>query len=76
VLEAIYAIHARRSDHPRILAGDFNPQMESEDGQTITWAQKVDSGGTTRLVPSLGERGYLGQWRVLRDLERHRLPDV
>lgn len=76
-LEGIYHCLALPSDRPRILCGDFNtPQLETENGEIITWAQWVDKDGDVKFKRSLGERWDLGERNVLQGLEKFELFDT
>jgi endonuclease/exonuclease/phosphatase family metal-dependent hydrolase len=85
-LEAIYAHLARPASHPRILCGDFNtPQLESPDGQVVTFAQRQGPDGRVRTQSFIrdrsgrcdaGARWDRAERAVLTGLAAFDLPDV
>jgi exonuclease III len=56
-LEGIYARLARPAEVPRILCGDLNtPREEREDGEIVTWGQKIDRSGKALLRDTRTDR--------------------
>ncbi len=76
-LEAIYDRLSIKSNHLRILCGDFNtPQEERNNGRIITWAERENRKGNIVFIPSRGVRWDQGERRVLSGLNNFNLPDV
>jgi exonuclease III len=81
MLNGIYRALAVHSDTPRILCGDFNtPQIETADGEVVTWAQRQGANGEWRTLRTfrggLGTDWDTGERRVLSGLAEYELVDV
>jgi exonuclease III len=76
-LEGIYQRLSKPSTRHQILCGDFNtPRHESETGEVISFAFRVNKAGNYTLKRNRGERWDAGERGILLDLARHDLPDV
>ena len=84
MLEGVLAVVAAAHPVRQILCGDFNlPQLETTQGQIVTWAERVDSTGTVKMrrtwrgQPAArwdqAERGVMqgGANKILIDAYRH-----
>lgn len=81
VLESVFAALATPSELPRILCGDFNtPQEELENGDIITWAQRISASGGVRMMRTKrgqpAERWDAGERNVLAGLAEYGLRDA
>ncbi|WLR61499.1 endonuclease/exonuclease/phosphatase family protein [Guptibacillus hwajinpoensis] len=75
-LEGIYNELACPSKIPRILCGDFNsPQLETKDGEIITWGQTLHKDGTWRISEK-NKRWDEVERNVLKGLGEFDLRDV
>nr|WP_286170831.1 endonuclease/exonuclease/phosphatase family protein [Bacillus sp. NTK071] len=74
--EGIFNKLACYSCNHRILCGDFNsPQLETNDGEIITWGQVLYKDGSWRLPPK-SEKWDAGERSVLERLSNYDLGDV
>jgi exonuclease III len=74
--EGIYKALSNDSRNHRILCGDFNsPQVETIDGEIITWGQKLSKDQTWRISKG-SERWDKGERNVLKGLSKYDLSDV
>ncbi len=81
-LEGVFNALATRSRRSRILCGDFNtPRDELPNGQVVTWAQRIRTDGTARIVVPRNASWDAARWdagerNVLEGLAKHDLADV
>ena len=48
--EGLFSYLSKRKDIPKILTGDFNsPKLELINGEIITWGQKIDASGKSKI---------------------------
>lgn len=76
-LEGLYSGLSLNVNHHRILCGDFNcPQLETKDGHTITWGQRIKSNGDAICIGRWGKRWDAGERNILVGLAEYDLPDI
>jgi len=78
-LEAIHRYLVRKPNQPRIFCGDLNtPQLETCDGITVTWGQRVDKRTKTLMLGRWrdSKRWHEAEWDILRGLAKFDLHDV